>query len=343
MGKRVVIPNGTEIVLIDTCTFINLEQSKGTAANRAAVLKVFELDGLLCISDLSFVELVLGCKDVNQLKNHFENLKSMEFVIFGRCDELQSLLSGECVANVINCNSLEEYKQKLKIVRNDILFPAFRAIFITYCQIMFMVLHNIDKNYWDQAFFLFNRLFNEHFSSFSEFLRDMFVEFVDDKKESRKMLRDGFKSIIVSILPKEMPEKYTEEDLKLKLDAIKIKKESVKLFNNLHLKKEPKTVSNPYIVPMMERFKKGIDYTGLEDEMIRDGINYATQLMFFTGSNFDSHDLIDLLNISMSGYSKNKVHYFTDEEKWIEFLKAERKIVHNCPDMDLIHLNFNND
>ena len=34
---------------------------------------------------------------------------------------------------------------------------------------------------------------------------------------------------------------------------------------------------------------------------------------------------------------------FTDEEKWIEFLKAEQKVVHNCPDMDLIHLNFNND
>lgn len=133
MGKRVVIPNGTEIVLIDTCTFINLEQSRGTAANRAAVLKVSELDGLLCISDLSFVELVLGCKDVNQLKNHFENLKSMDFVIFGRCDELQSLLSIECVVNVINRNSLKEYKQKLKIVRNNILFPVFRAIFITYC------------------------------------------------------------------------------------------------------------------------------------------------------------------------------------------------------------------
>ena len=106
MGKRVVIPNGTEIVLIDTCTFINLEQSRVTAANRAAVLKVSELDGLLCISDLSFVELVLGCKDVNQLKNHFENLKSMDFVIFGRFDELQSLLSIECVVNVINRNSL---------------------------------------------------------------------------------------------------------------------------------------------------------------------------------------------------------------------------------------------
>lgn len=326
------------IVLIDTCTFINLEKAHPTKATLSAFKTVIDLDCLICISDLSMIELILGCTKEEELLKHFNNLTDMEFTIFGRFDELKNHLEPKNISRVIKKKELDKFKEEIKTIRNVVLFPAFQNIFLAYCQQLLMMLQIDDSQYWDGAFFLINGLFAHKKEEINRLLDETMCECLDRKKESKLLLSDSFKSILISLLPQLDGAKYNETEITTRLSNLNSKKLFLKLFDSLHLKKDASYEDFCYIKPMMKRFKLNAHYSNLEEEITKDGINYVTMYILSKHANFDSHDLIDLLNISMAGYENIDVNYYTDEDKWVKFAKIEQAICPRCPHIDILQL-----
>lgn len=329
------------IVLIDTCTFINLECFHATEKTLLMFNKITELDCPICISDLSMVELILGCNEEKELLEHVINLEQMEFSIFGRYEVLKKHIEPENIRNIIKNKKLDTFKKTIKTIRNNILLSTFHYIFLSYCQQLLMMLRIKDRQYWYEAFCLVEYLFKHRQEGLNKLLFETIDNYLDDKKENKYLLSELFKNILATLLPQLDNEKYNNEEVTKGLNNLDSLEYFLKLFDYLRLKKDPTFGDLCYIKPMMERFKKDARYNNLEDELTRDGINYMTMFIFSKRANFDAHDLIDLLNISMAGYEHINIHYYTDENKWNNFAKIEQAINPRCPQIEITQMKKN--
>ena len=321
--------NYSDVVLIDTCTFINLEKSNVTDNVLHAFKKVIELGCPICISDLSFVELILGCKKCADLSEHISNLENMRFNVFGRYDVLKDYLEPNNIKKIKSIKRLTEFKKKIKTIRNKIVFYPFLDMFISYAQLILMMLQIEDRYYWDGAFFLINSLFMDKRSEIEQVLFETMNDYSDKEKENKKLLKEIFNALLCTLLPLKNSEKYIESELKERLNKIDSKEHFLILFNSFKLKKDLLFGDLCYIKPMMERFKENITYSSKEDEIYKDCINYVVMRILSKDANCDFHDLVDLLNISMTGYNLNKIHYYSDDNKWIKFATIEKTINKN--------------
>ena len=77
----------------------------------------------------------------------------------------------------------------------------------------------------------------------------------------------------------------------------------------------------------LDAIKSNADNRENHQIIIDDAINYIVSKNIFKNTRFDSHDFIDLINISMIAYPHSKIYYYTRDKKWIEFYNYE-KIIH---------------
>ena len=128
-----------EIVFVDTSTFINIEKSDFTSISKNAILKAFSIGKPLFISDLTAVELILGCRDENDLRMHLSTLTEFEFSVFGRFEQIKDLLEQEIIEKVISDKELGSYQMKIKSLRDECCFPYFENMFYTYLALAMLV------------------------------------------------------------------------------------------------------------------------------------------------------------------------------------------------------------
>ena len=81
-----------KIVIVDTNRLINLEKRKCSLVDLKAINRIFDLDICPFITDLSFCDLVLGCRDVSDFKLHIKEINDMEFIMCGSYEPMCNFL-----------------------------------------------------------------------------------------------------------------------------------------------------------------------------------------------------------------------------------------------------------
>lgn len=318
----------SELVLLDTCVYIDVEKNEMNETVKNALTQAHERKLKLYISEFSFIELILGCDSENRLIDHFKCMKDLHINFMGQIEAMETYCSPEMIEGVIEQHLLEKYKYQLRRIRNDIIFPFFRQSFLKFCQYMMVVLNKIDKKFWLEAFCLVNSFLSENQHYFDNTLRKVFIGFFDNKKKSKHLLYDAFKTMVATLLPIINAVKFTTGIIYKKLEEIDIKKTAKIVFNDLKLETIEFAGEENYLIPFMQYLDAKCSRNRENHQIIiDDAINYIVSKNIFVNTKFDSHDFIDFINISMIAYPHSKIYYYTRDKKWIEFYNYE-KIIH---------------
>ena len=321
--KREMSELNNEIVVVDTNVFINFEHKKCSDIDLKAINNIFKTDIKPFVTSLSFCEMVVGSRSLDDFKIHYKEFVDMEFLLCGNDDDLSNFLSRKKYNLINSNNSFNKFKKEIIELRNKILFPMFYSLAILYIKTSIMVFHKIDKHYWDAAFFLFNDILLNRKKEFSNLLFDLYKSFVDDKTESKKLISGLFTGLIVNLLTTLEPNKYNEFEIETKIKEALIPKNYSSLIQELGVKKDPNFLhwlEKGYIA----KTRKLIDSND-EFPILSDGICFINSQIILHGANYDTHDLIDLYNIYFVSIQNNRTHYFTnDTKKWSAFVEIEK-------------------
>ncbi len=314
----------TDIVLLDTNVVINLENRNSSSIEIAAVLKMFDTDIKPFITDLSFCELVIGCREPSDLKRHLDSLDDMEFMTCGWHEPMCVFLSGFDYSQIEN-DSFELFKENCLKLRDEVIYPVYYKMLKLYIISCILLFHELDKLYWYEVFMLFNRIFENNEKEFISIIKDCYKEFINNKNQSKKLIKDIFECLIIDLLVNEYPNKFDEGELKTKLEKALTSSNFSKLLKKWNVRKTGNN-SNWNIKGYIERVR-GIIAGKNENPIVVDGICFLVAKILFNGANFNLNDLIDLLNISFASRNDLKVHYFTNDysHKWNDFIELEKE------------------
>lgn len=312
-----------DVVLFDTNVVINLENRKSSNIELYAILRLFDTDVRPLITDLSFCELVIGCRELSDLKRHLSELIDMEFMTCGWYEPMCRFLS-TFDFDQMNDSTFIQFKQKCKELRNKVIYPVYYRMLKLYIFTCILLFHEIDKSYWYDAFMLLNDVLIDNKKAFKSIISDCYKEFIDDKRESKQLIKDVFEELLINLLVNKYPKKYNRLELKNRLlkDLIPanfsmlLKTWKVYNVNN---------DSNWNIRGYIEHVRKVIENKN-DNPIVIDGICFLVARILFNKANYNSNDLIDLLNISFASRNDVNIHYYTNDysHKWNEFIKLEK-------------------
>ena len=130
----------TDVVLFDTNVVINLEHRNSSNVEFAAVLKLIETDIRPLITDLSFCELVIGCRELSDLKTHLNQLEAMEFMTCGWYEPMCVFLSSFDY-DQIDEDSFKLFKQNCIKLRDEVVYPVYYKMFKLYIISCILLFH----------------------------------------------------------------------------------------------------------------------------------------------------------------------------------------------------------
>lgn len=314
-----------EIVLVDTNIIINLEQRKCSPIDLKAICKIFDGDIKPFLTDLSYCELIIGCRDIKDFQFHSKELNEMGFMLCGMNEPLCNYLSNLDYDSIKTNKELNHLKKTIAKLRNDVIFPMFSSLFRLYCKVCIMAFHEEDKNYWDNAFFIFNEIFQNKVKELNDLLLDCYEKFIDVKKESKRLIKDVFTELLINLLVYTKPDKYEEDEVSLRIDQALIASNFTNLVKRWGIKsnkEDSEWLSKGFIV----KTRKIVDMND-EFPIISDGICFLLSQIIFNNANYNSHDFIDLFNIYFASKQEIKMHYYSnDKKKWNRFIEIEKAL-----------------
>lgn len=318
-------PETNDIVIVDTNVVINLEHHDCSNIDLNAISNIFKHDIRPFITDLSFCELVIGSNCLKDYKNHCKELNDTEFLLCGNNEELSKFLSETNCDLILDDSSFYKYKEEVIDLRNRALFPMFYSLVNLYIKVSIIVFQKVDRYYWDYAFIIFNEIFANHNNEYNDILYDCYKSFVDDKKESKKLISSLFAELLVTLLTTIKPDKYIEDEVRTKLGQTLTSKNYSETVKSLGIEKNAKDkwwLEKEFIVKTRQIIDKDN-----ECPIITDGLCFVISQIIFHGANYNSHDLIDLYNIYFSAKQDVTVHYFTnDKTRWSDYCEVEKSL-----------------
>ena len=104
-----------DIFLVDTNVLINLEKKECSTIDNKAVINIINQDIKPFLTDLSFCELIAGCRNINDYNFHCKNICDMEFLLCGfykpLCDYLSSIDYNN-YNNIFSDDEFDTFKSK---------------------------------------------------------------------------------------------------------------------------------------------------------------------------------------------------------------------------------------
>lgn len=281
----------------------------------------------LYISEFSFIELMLGYDDENQLEKHYSNMKSVGLHFLGKDDDMKTYCDPDIIKGIIDFQLQSKFKIVLKEKKKSMIYPYFRYAFSEFSHLMMIVLNKVDKNYWYDGFRLLNSFETDKKGLFDIFVRQAYDDFFDKKKAGKRLLFDLFKNLLAYLLSSFDRERYQYYIVIKKLDDIDLKKMGKIVFDSLKLKSISFYGNENFVIPFMKylaNMQTNMPMFTEEDVLIKDAINYIVLNTIFVNKKFDSHDFIDFMNMAMIVYPYSKIYYYSNDKKWIEFYEYEK-------------------
>jgi len=307
-----------ELILIDTNVLINLEHRQCSNIDLKAISHLINNDCRPLLTELSFCELVIGCTNINDFIFHIKELDDMEFILCGFNEKLGSFLSNNNYNLIKSDEYFIKFKNELIDIRDDVLFPCFYKILFLYSKLSCILLVQTDCEYWKEAVLTFEKFYNEFNAKYFDLVKVVYKEFINDKK----LVQELFISVIVQLISLVEITKYKISDLESIIRNLLTKKKFSEITGFLNIKTNEG--ANGMIKNFIIKFRNQITIKN-DEELVNDGICYLVYKMVFNGANFNSHDLIDIMNIGFASKNVVTTHYYTnDVKRWKDFIEIEK-------------------
>ncbi len=308
-----------KIILFDTNVFINLEHINCSKIDLKAIKHLINIDYKPFITDLSFCELIIGCRDLDDYKFHIKEFNDMEFLICGFQDLLGTFLSNIDFKSIDSNEKFTNFKKTLIDLRDDVLFPCFYKMHFLFSIICRLLLNELDSEFWKEAIIAYTNFYKTYETQYLEMVKKVYKEFINVKSESKKLLKEIFIEIFVLIIKSLDIPKYKGIDLESKIRMVLVPKYFTKIIDALKIRKN--SDENSILIGFINKFKKQI-YQENDVDTINVGICFLIYKMIFSKTNYNSHDLIDILNIGFVYMMDINTYYYTnDYKKWECFIE----------------------
>lgn len=315
------------IVLIDTNCLINLVHKNCTKIDLDAIKKIFDNGIKPCITDLSFCELIVGCNNLNEFRNLYNDLSDMEFMNFVVNEPLLNLFKEYNYFSVDSEFQFLEFKSKSIKLMRKIIFPLFMRLFNFYLSTCIEVLRRNDGEYFEDAYRLFFVIYNDevHSQEFNRLIYEHYENILNDNHQAKSLIKDLCCFVLNELLSKYNPIKFQKDVVENKIKKILKPTNFKKIFIDIKIDVNKSDEYND--IRLYNKFiRKQINNT-YEFTFLDDGICFITSKLILCNVNFSINDLIDLYNIYCSTTQDINVHYFTNDcKRWKGFIEIEKEL-----------------
>jgi hypothetical protein len=315
-------------ILLDTCSYSNLVQRKWSKENQSSFQELINKGAKAEISDLSFVELFNGKKNLSEAKDLVLSLSVNKFEVYGHSEELRDIGGENDVFNLRDDISFNIYKGKLIETRNEFLQPVFARLFIDYVRLLSFVLRLINESFWGPLLILLNCAEENHPKTLSDYIDNVYQNYLKDSKAKNNVLLESSLTLVYHLLRERTPS-LTVEDFEKQSKWAKTPNGLSKLTTTaIDIFKKMGHGSDSEI-KRLNRFGNldFLMYIQQKNASMHDGqsnlqfyaIDYVAINAGFCPGRLQFNDLTDLYNFSVSGDKDTEFVYFTDERRWNDF------------------------
>jgi len=308
---------------------MNEEWSK---TEHEANFKLLSGDNKPVISDLTFVELVCGCRNLSEFVKLINDMET-KYILFSHQKNIKKITENSYSKNIKNESDLKKYKERLLQKRDDTIKPFFMNMIFSYLKLLCFILGVVNPPFWSRLPPLIKKIEIEdkknlnldydHYYKECEQVKNKNVNifYIATIEAISTLLKKDDKSLNDELIKKEI------NMLKLPENLSKITSEFIKEFkrrpSGSEKAKQMKSLNNEIF--LMKILNNRISFSSKEEELNFKAMNLCVIKSGFCSGKFHFNDLVDLYNFSICGNEENKFFYFTDDKKWINI----RKIILN--------------
>ena len=301
------------VILIDTMILIYHINKTDKNEIYALYDEAKKKNACLAITDMSMVELIIGCKDKEEIEKIINELMKFNILILGRNDELKILFAKENMEKVIKEGDIGEFKSRICDLKNKECYYFFKRIYITFSATLLSLLTLKDYNYWYKISNYYREFMKMNEGRIEDILLFAFNQTLSCDRKNSSIL-EIFVGILCAILPLIDAGNYNKDVLIEKLICVNSQKLYKDLFSMIN-----DEINNEHHIEFMNWFKKKNEvYFG--DNVIEEmSILYVVSMIIIDRAKLDIHDFVDMYNLSMIS-TKEKSLYFTNDNKWNRFM-----------------------
>ena len=318
------------LILMDTCSYEAFSKGRSTKAVESFKKELLKENHIGVITDLSFVELVEGrntLSEFNSFRNQFSNQR---FGVFGHSHILSLIGTDALTLSFKTEQEYQLFKGEASKMKADIVKPLFKEIILKHMILFITVLAHLDKEYFSPFTNIVVEAMKERYDELDIIFNDVFDIISNlDEKDQKWSLYD-YCSNFMEIIAQVHKPGYIENEISNKLNELNVKvklKDYTKQFLvECHKKEEYKSLYNKNnIIFLMNILASNKLFRLSEDEIDFDGTSYSAIMSGFCQGSFQYNDLVDIYNVAFLANNKEKFLYFTEEDRWNDFVELERK------------------
>ena len=318
------------LVLLDTCAYEDIAKGYITDTTKAAEDALKKDDYIGVITDLSFVELSEGRRNLREFNSFRSKFLSRGFGVFGH-SHLMSIVGNDALKLSFNSEQeFQSFKATITKEKFTIIKPLFKDTLLKYTVLLLTVLAYLDNKYFFPFQNILLDLLKKDLASFDNYLGDIFELATKLDEKSQKDILFISCVQLMEILASLYKPNYVKDEITHKMDEIKIEvklKDYTKIFVEESKKKlEYKSlISDNTIIYLMNILSLNKNFCLREDEIEFDGTSYSAIMSGFCQGKYQFNDLVDIYNVAFVANNKEVFEYYTSEKRWNTFIDIEKK------------------
>ncbi|MDY4787886.1 MAG: hypothetical protein SO253_01045 [Bacilli bacterium] len=314
-------------ILLDTCVVSNIidEKTELTENSRAVISILLNIDSCPCISDLTFIELIEGCRNYTEFISITKKLALYDIMIYGHSEKINNYIK-KVRDFGISSDVFSEFKKLLVIEKNKQLEYYFHNISKKYCVLFYSVMMANNGNYWFRILETYLNMTKDNI------LENIHISIYYDLISSKHKIDDYLMITALCIgdfILHQIDEEYNSGDIFDFIDNYKIHKRLSKytkqfIFKSKKYKSLYLNNNKDMCIPLIDFLnQKPFDYQ-LEVQLLNDYMNFLVINSGFNKGKFELNDLVDIYNCSLI-CGKYCLKYYTNDKRWLEIINLEKE------------------
>ena len=331
MGKLLINEaTGKTLVLLDTCSYENIAKGVKTDVTISAISSILQPNHMGVISDLSLAELIEGRKTLEEYNSFRNTFLELGFGVFGHSNIL-SLIGSDALNNSFETEQeYQLFRGRIIDLKRETIKPIFKDILLKYTILFVSVLAECDNEYFSHFPHLVVGLLSKQLDDMDDFWSYVFSLIPSfDKKEQKDILYSTCAMLLEALAQTKNPN-YVENEVTIRLESMGFAErisayssKAIKTFKKRDCYKQLRKMNNIDFLMNLLALNKSFKLN--EDKIEFDGTSFAAVNSGFCQGKFQMNDLVDIYNVSFIANAQEEFEYYTEENRWKEFVSIEKK------------------
>ena len=322
---------GKTLVLFDTCSYEAIIKGVVKDKTKEAIILLLEDNHMGVITDLSFAELVSGRTSLDEYNSFRNKFLSLGFGVFGHSNILSTIGANALNRSFDNEGEYQAFRKQIREKKREVEKQLFKSILLKYTVLFFTVFAEYDNIYFSPLVHLATEMLAQHSKEIDSVWSDIFeITSSSIEKEQKESLFDSCALLMEAMASKHKPG-YIENEIHDKLAELnalnKLSVYTSKMIKKYKTKEEYKSFSKKNNVEFLMAVLSMNKVFESNEELIEfEGTSYSAIMSGFCQGKFQYNDLVDIYNVSFVANSQEEFIYFTEEDRWNDFVELERRI-----------------